>query len=84
MQVFLALTLVGSEWSTSRPGCFTPSILWIGCWVGLRAGVDDVEKRKFLTYRDSNPNPLIIQPVVSRCTVYTILAPQTIPVSLVN
>jgi hypothetical protein len=80
MQVFLALALVGGEWSTSRPGHFTPGILWIGCWVGLRAGVDNVEKRKFLTYWDSNPNPLIVQPIVSRCTDYTIQSPQTIPV----
>jgi hypothetical protein len=39
---------------TSGPGRFTPGekgsgTHWIGGWVGLRAGLDDVEKRKFLT-----------------------------------
>jgi hypothetical protein len=27
----------------------TPGALWIGRWVDLRAGLDDVEKRKFLS-----------------------------------
>jgi hypothetical protein len=41
-------------WSTSCPGRFfpgkrTPGIHWIGSWLGPRAGLDDVEKRKFLT-----------------------------------
>jgi hypothetical protein len=36
------------------PGRFTPGeraagTHWIGSWVGLRADLDDVEKRKFLT-----------------------------------
>jgi hypothetical protein len=46
--------LVGGEWSASRPDRFTPGertlgTHWIGGWVGLRVGVDEVEKRKFLT-----------------------------------
>jgi hypothetical protein len=50
----LTSALVGGEWSTSRPGRFTPgerapSTHWIGGWVDLRAGQDDLEKRKFLT-----------------------------------
>jgi hypothetical protein len=45
--------LVGGEWSVSRPGLYTPGerapgIHWIGGWVDTRAGLDDVEKRKFL------------------------------------
>jgi hypothetical protein len=53
IQVFFTSTLVGGEWSTSRPGRFTPrerasSTHWIGGWVGPRTGLD-VEKRKFLT-----------------------------------
>jgi hypothetical protein len=36
--VFLTSAVVGGEWSASLPG-----------WVGPRAGLDDVEKRKFLT-----------------------------------
>jgi hypothetical protein len=50
---FLAVALVGGEWSTSRPGRFTPEEVaprthWIGGWMDLRAGLDDLEKRKFL------------------------------------
>jgi hypothetical protein len=49
---FLDLGIVGGEWSASRPCCFTPGkrapgTHWIGGWVGPRAGLDDVEKRKF-------------------------------------
>jgi hypothetical protein len=44
----------GREWSASHPSRFTPgertrSTHWLGGWVDPRAGVDDVEKRKFLT-----------------------------------
>jgi hypothetical protein len=50
----LTSALVGGEWSTSRPGRFTPGervpgTHWIGGWVDLRAGLDDLENRKFLT-----------------------------------
>jgi hypothetical protein len=45
--------LDGVEWSASQPCRFTPCVKatgthWIGGWVGLRAGVDAVEKRKSL------------------------------------
>jgi hypothetical protein len=51
---FLTSTLDGGEWSASRPASFTPverapGIHWIGGRVDPRAGLDDVEKRKFLT-----------------------------------
>jgi hypothetical protein len=50
----LTSALVGGEWSVSCPGRFIPgeralTTQWIGGWVGPRAGLDDVEKRKFLT-----------------------------------
>jgi hypothetical protein len=50
----LTSALVGGEWPTSRHGRFTPGervpgTHWIGGWVDLRAGLDDLEKRKFLT-----------------------------------
>jgi hypothetical protein len=53
---FLTAALDGDEWSASRPCRFTPGekapgTHWIGRWVGLRVGPDDVEKRKFLTLR---------------------------------
>jgi hypothetical protein len=45
--------LAGNEWSASRPSRFTtgeraPGTHWIGGWVGSRAGLDDMEKIKFL------------------------------------
>jgi hypothetical protein len=48
IHICLTSALVGGEWSALRPGRFTPgetapSIHWIGSWVGLRAGLDDVE-----------------------------------------
>jgi hypothetical protein len=50
----LTSALAGGEWSASRRGRFTageraPGAHWIGGWVGPRAGLNDVEKRKFLT-----------------------------------
>jgi hypothetical protein len=52
--IFLTSSLVGGEWSASRPGYFTygeraPGTHWIGVWVGPRFGLEDVEMRKFLT-----------------------------------
>jgi hypothetical protein len=40
--------LDGVEWSASRSDRFTPAekpayTLWLGGWVGLRSGLDDVE-----------------------------------------
>jgi hypothetical protein len=54
IHVFLFLALVGGEWSASRPGRFTPGeracgTHWVGGWVGPRASLDNVERRKFLT-----------------------------------
>jgi hypothetical protein len=54
IHIFLTSTLAGGKWSASSPGRFTlgerfPSTHWIGDWVDPRAGVDDVEKRKFMT-----------------------------------
>jgi hypothetical protein len=40
---FLTSALDGGEWSTSRPGCFTPCTHWIGGWVGPRGGLDAVK-----------------------------------------
>jgi hypothetical protein len=46
LHAFLTSTLDGGEWSASRPGRCTPSILCIGGWVGPRAILDRVAKRK--------------------------------------
>jgi hypothetical protein len=53
IHIFLTSALAGGEWSASRPGRFiprevAPGAYWIG-WVEPRAGLDDMEKRKFLT-----------------------------------
>jgi hypothetical protein len=51
--VFLISTLVGGEWSASRPTHFTPGkrapnlhSIWV--WIGPRVGLGDMEKWKFL------------------------------------
>jgi hypothetical protein len=57
----LTSALGGGEWSVSRPVRFTPKqsapgTQWIGAWVGPRAGLEAVVKRKVLSScRDSNP-----------------------------
>jgi hypothetical protein len=62
IHVFLTSALVGGEWSASRTSRFTPGespgIHWIRGWVGLRADLDDVEKRKFLTLLGLEFRPL--------------------------
>jgi hypothetical protein len=47
-RVFSTSALVEREWLASRPGRFAPGTHWIGGWVALRAGPDDMGKRKFL------------------------------------
>jgi hypothetical protein len=55
---FLILALDGVEWSASRLGRFNPwenvpGTHWIGGWVGPRAGLDAVEKKKSCPCRES-------------------------------
>jgi hypothetical protein len=49
IHILLTSALAGGEWSVSCSGRFIPGTHLIGGWVSPRAGVDDVEKRKFLT-----------------------------------
>jgi hypothetical protein len=69
---FLTLALDGGEWSPSHTGRFeprerAPGTHLIGGWVGPRAGLEAVVKRKFPSpCRDCNP--LIIQSVAQRYT----------------
>jgi hypothetical protein len=52
IQFFLTSALVEGEWSASSPDRFTPpppGTHLIGGWMGPRAILYDVEKRKFLT-----------------------------------
>jgi hypothetical protein len=58
---YLTSALDGGEWLASRPGHFTPrekgpGIRWMGGWVGPRAGLDAVVRKKIPNLcRDSNP-----------------------------
>jgi hypothetical protein len=63
------LVLDGSEWSALRFCRFkhakrTPGTHWTGGWVGLRAGLDAVEKRKLavpgIKPRQSSPQSVAI------------------------
>jgi hypothetical protein len=58
IHVLLTSTLVGNEWSASRPGYFTPRTLRIGGCMGPRADLVYVEKRKFLTLPGLELRPL--------------------------
>jgi hypothetical protein len=54
IHIFLTSALVGGEWSASRPGRFTPGKTapgshWTGGCVDPKTGLDDMEKKKFLT-----------------------------------
>jgi hypothetical protein len=68
----LTLALDGGKWSASRHGCFTPrervpGTHWIRSWVGSRAVLNAVVKRKFPSpRRESNPGTPIAQPVTQR------------------
>jgi hypothetical protein len=70
----LTAALDGGEWSASRPGRFTPReratvTHWIEGWVGPRAGLNAVVKRKILSPRwESNTITPIVQPVAQRYT----------------
>jgi hypothetical protein len=60
---FLDSAIVGDEWSASRPGHFTPGerandTHCIGGLVGPRAGLNDIEERKFLTLPGLELRPL--------------------------
>jgi hypothetical protein len=68
----LTSALDGGEWSASRPGRFTPrerapGSHWIGGWVGPRAVLDAVVKRKIPSpRRKSNLRTPIVQPIAQR------------------
>jgi hypothetical protein len=52
--------LDGYEWSASSPDCFipgeiSPCIQWMGDWVGPRAGLDPMVKRKILYLSGTEP-----------------------------
>jgi hypothetical protein len=76
----LTFALDGGESLASRPGRFTPKeratgTHWIGGWVGPRAVLDTVVKRKIPSpCRESNPRTAIVQPVAQRYTDWAVMA----------
>jgi hypothetical protein len=63
IHIFLTSALAGGQQSASRPCRFTPGerapgTQWIEGWVGPRAGMDDVKKRKFLTLQGLELRPM--------------------------
>jgi hypothetical protein len=63
IHIFLTSALAGGEWSASRSGSFIPGEsprypLEIGGLVDPRAGLDDLEERKFLTLPGLELRPL--------------------------
>jgi hypothetical protein len=70
----LTSALDGGEWSASRLGRFisrerAPGTHWIGGWVGSRAVLDAVVKRKIPSARrELNRRTPIVQPVAQRYT----------------
>jgi hypothetical protein len=61
--IFLTSALVGGEWLTSRcprliAGERASGTHWIGAWVGPRASLNEVERRKFLTQPGLKLRPL--------------------------
>jgi hypothetical protein len=69
IHVFVMLELGEGEWPASRPGRFTPRERasdphWIGGWLGPRAALDSVEKRKIsCSCRERYTNSSAVQPV---------------------
>jgi hypothetical protein len=51
------------------PGERAPGTQWTGGWVDLKAGLDDLEKRKFLTLPGLELRPSVVQPVASRYAI---------------
>jgi hypothetical protein len=76
----LTLALDGGEWSASHTSRFTcreraPGSHWIGGWVGPRAVLEAVVKRKIpSSHWESNPRTPIVQPIAQRYTDLAIMA----------
>jgi hypothetical protein len=72
--LILSLCIRWGEWSTSRPGRFspeerTPGTHCTGGWVGHRAGLDTEARGKiFRVCRGSNLDRLVVQPVARHYT----------------
>jgi hypothetical protein len=56
------------------PGERAPGIRWIGGWVSLRTGLDDMKRVNFGPHRDSNSDLSAVQSVASRYTGCSVAA----------
>jgi hypothetical protein len=64
LHAFLTLIIDGGDWWASPPGEEEPpSNLWIGGWVGPRAGLDAVASRKIPIIAPAKNRTPVIQPV---------------------
>jgi hypothetical protein len=74
------ITTAGGGCSASRlcrfaPGERAPDTHWMGGWVSLGAGLGNMERWEFWSYRGSSSDPSVFRPVGSRCTDCAIPAP---------
>jgi hypothetical protein len=63
LQAFLTSALDGGEWSASSPGSFTRGTHWIRVWVGPRAVLDMVTRRKHPLFDPARNRTPVVQPV---------------------
>ena len=66
--ISLTSALGGIEWSTPRPGPFTPGVYCTGGWIGLGEGGGGQSGWISKTSLPSGLEPRTVQPVASRCT----------------
>jgi hypothetical protein len=80
----LTSALDGGEWSASCPGCFTPrerasNTHWTGGWVGPRALLDELVKRKILSpHQELNPDHPACSPELYQLSYHSSITQKTI------
>jgi hypothetical protein len=72
IHIFLTSALVGGEWSA-------PGSHWVGGWVGPRAGLDGMEKKKFWSLPGLKLQPLSCP----ACSQLLYRVPVPVPVQII-
>jgi hypothetical protein len=85
LQVFLVSALDQSEQQLHDPATLAlgeraPCTHWTGGWVGPRAGLNTVEKRKSPVLARINPNFLVIESITK--SLYWVIVPMVVVVVL--